>query len=176
MSLSASARECLREFGLPFAWGNAEHLVAAVARLGNRRSEPPQPANLGAPVAVPGRPRIGTWSEADGRLLLTENGVPVVPGAMVRDGESAARAGELYGEAAVKAVSSSLIHKSDIGAVRLGVIGADQMRASFDAVWGGLTFAAEPLAGLSGSERETLRDLLRRVVPAEDVGVTKAAE
>jgi DNA-binding MarR family transcriptional regulator len=49
-------------------------------------------------------------------------------------------------------------------------------RASFDAVWGGLTFAAEPLAGLSGSERETLRDLLRRVVPTEGVGVTKAAE
>ena len=134
VSLSASARECLREFGLPFAWGNAEHLVAAVVRLGTRRSDPPQPANLGAPVAVPGRPRIGIWSEADGRLLLTENGVPVVPGTMVRDGESAARAGELYGEAAVKAVSSSLIHKSDIGAVRLGVLGADQMRASFDAV------------------------------------------
>lgn len=41
-------------------------------------------------------------------------------------------------------------------------------RASFDAVWGGLTFAAEPLAGLSGSERKTLRDLLRRVVPAAE--------
>ncbi|MEZ0115863.1 DNA-binding MarR family transcriptional regulator [Catenulispora sp. EB89] len=41
-------------------------------------------------------------------------------------------------------------------------------RASFDAVWGGLTFAAEPLAGLSGSERRTLRDLLRRVVPAAE--------
>jgi len=97
VSLSASARECLREFGLPFAWGNAEHLVAAVSRLGTRRSDPPQPASLGAPVAIPGRPRIGSWSEADGRLLLTENGVPVVPGAMVRDGESAVRAGELYG-------------------------------------------------------------------------------
>ena len=134
VSLSAPARECLRAFGLPFAWGNAEHLVAAVARLGTRRSGPSRPANLGAPVVVPGRPRIGTWSEADGRLLLTENGIPVVPGAMVRDGESAARAGERYGEAAVKAVSSSLIHKSDIGAVRLGVLGADQMRASFAAV------------------------------------------
>lgn len=41
-------------------------------------------------------------------------------------------------------------------------------RASFDAVWSGLTFAAEPLAGLSRSERKTLRDLLRRVVPAAD--------
>jgi acyl-CoA synthetase (NDP forming) len=134
VSLSASACESLHDFELPFAWGNAEHVVAAVARLGTRRSDPLQPASLGAPVVIPGRPRIGTWSEADGRLLLTANGIPVVPGAMVRDGESAARAGELYGEAAVKAVSSSLIHKTDIGAVRLGVLGADQMRASFHAV------------------------------------------
>lgn len=134
VSLSASARECLREFGLPFAWGNAEHVVAAAARLGTRRSAPPRPAGLGTPVAVPARPRRGTWSEADGRLLLMENGVPVVPGTVVRDAESAARAGELYGEAAVKAVSSSLVHKSDIGAVRLGVLGTDQMRASFHAV------------------------------------------
>jgi acyl-CoA synthetase (NDP forming) len=134
VSLSASARECLREFGLPFAWGNAEHVVAAVARLGTRRSAPPRPAGLGTPVAVPARPRRGTWSEADGRLLLMENGVPVVPGTVVRDAESAARAGALYGEAAVKAVSSSLVHKSDTGAVRLGVLGTGQMRASFHAV------------------------------------------
>jgi DNA-binding MarR family transcriptional regulator len=40
-------------------------------------------------------------------------------------------------------------------------------RASFDAVWDGLTFAAEPLAALSLEERKTLRDLLRRVVPQE---------
>jgi len=44
-------------------------------------------------------------------------------------------------------------------------------RESFDAVWAGLSFAAEPLSALSVQERETLRDLLRRVVPAK-----KAAE
>jgi DNA-binding MarR family transcriptional regulator len=54
------------------------------------------------------------------------------------------------------------------------ITATDLGRASFDAVWGGLTFAAEPLAGLSGDERETLRDLLRRIVPVPDT--KKAAE
>jgi len=39
-------------------------------------------------------------------------------------------------------------------------------RESFEAVWGGLTFAAEPLRALSDEERRTLRDLLRRVAEA----------
>ena len=39
-------------------------------------------------------------------------------------------------------------------------------RESFDAVWSGLKFAAEPLSVLSEAERTTLRDLLRRVVAA----------
>lgn len=42
-------------------------------------------------------------------------------------------------------------------------------RESFEAVWSGLTFAAEPLGALSVAERETLRDLLQRMVPG-DVG------
>lgn len=48
------------------------------------------------------------------------------------------------------------------------ITATDLGRASFDAVWAALTFAAEPLAGLSVEERETLRDLLRRVVPNPD--------
>jgi DNA-binding MarR family transcriptional regulator len=39
-------------------------------------------------------------------------------------------------------------------------------RESFDRVWQGLRFAAEPLSALSAGERETLRDLLRRLVEA----------
>lgn len=44
-------------------------------------------------------------------------------------------------------------------------------RESFDAVWSGLTFAAEPLSALSVQERRTLRDLLLRLVPPADGGV-----
>ena len=47
------------------------------------------------------------------------------------------------------------------------ITATDLGRASFEAVWSGLTFAAEPLRALSVEERETLRDLLLRMVPAE---------
>jgi DNA-binding MarR family transcriptional regulator len=46
------------------------------------------------------------------------------------------------------------------------ITATDLGRESFEAVWGGLTFAAEPLRGLSDDERRTLRDLLRRVADA----------
>ena len=51
------------------------------------------------------------------------------------------------------------------------ITATDLGRASFDAVWSGLTFAAEPLAALSVDERETLRDLLRRMVPRDSTAV-----
>ena len=44
------------------------------------------------------------------------------------------------------------------------ITATDLGRESFDAVWSGLTFAAEPLSALSVEERETLRDLLQRMV------------
>lgn len=134
VSLPPAARECLREFGLPFAWGNVEHLVAAFARLGARQPGPVAEAARPGAAVVPDPPRAGTWSEADGRRLLAGNGIPVVPGEVVGDEEAAVRAGEGFGAAAVKAVSSSLVHKSDIGAVRLGVLGPDAVRAAFRAV------------------------------------------
>ena len=39
-------------------------------------------------------------------------------------------------------------------------------RQSFEAVWSGLKFAAEPLHALGEDERATLRDLLKRIVEA----------
>jgi acetate---CoA ligase (ADP-forming) len=169
VSLPPATRECLREFGLPFAWGNVEHLVAALARL---RARPPglaaEPARPGAPV-VPDTPRAGTWSEADGRLLLAGNGIPVVPGEVVGDEEAAVRAGERFGTAAVKAVSSSLVHKSDIGAVRLGVLGPDAVRAACRAV--SLAAGQEAPAVLITPMRHDGIELLVGVVRDADWGL-----
>lgn len=47
------------------------------------------------------------------------------------------------------------------------ITATDLGRESFEAVWSGLSFAAEPLSALSVKERETLRDLLLRMVPAD---------
>jgi DNA-binding MarR family transcriptional regulator len=54
------------------------------------------------------------------------------------------------------------------------ITATDLGRESFDAVWSGLRFAAEPLSALSAAERTTLRNLLRRVVEATPGAASRA--
>jgi DNA-binding MarR family transcriptional regulator len=55
------------------------------------------------------------------------------------------------------------------------ITATDLGRESFEAVWSGLTFAAEPLGALTVEERETLRNLLQRMVPADVAAGESAA-
>ncbi|HTQ94402.1 MAG TPA: acetate--CoA ligase family protein [Streptosporangiaceae bacterium] len=83
----------------------------------------PAAATLPAPVPVPARgERRGRWSEQQARRLLTEAGIPVVPGRLATSADEAiTAAAEIGGPLAVKIVSAQILHKSDLGAVRLGV-------------------------------------------------------
>jgi acetate---CoA ligase (ADP-forming) len=77
----------------------------------------------------------GIVSEWDARQLLERAGVLFVPAALARSpGEAAGLAASFAGPVAVKLVSPDVPHKSDIGAVRLGVDGADAVRQAFDDV------------------------------------------
>jgi acyl-CoA synthetase (NDP forming) len=79
--------------------------------------------------------RRGRWSEQAARTLLAEAGVPVAPSHLVTDAEGAVAAADgIDGPVAVKAVSPDILHKSDIGAVRLDVAGEDAVRAAYAAV------------------------------------------
>lgn len=63
-----------------------------------------------------------TLGEDQVHELLRTCGVPVIPGSLVTSPEAAvAAADQLEGAVAVKAVAADLLHKSDVGAVRLGV-------------------------------------------------------
>ncbi|WP_239339163.1 acetate--CoA ligase family protein [Frankia sp. CiP3] len=95
------------------------------------RTRPPGRA-ASQPKAEPG---AGRWSEWAARKLLIDAGVPVVPARLVhsRD-EAVAAAIELGLPVAVKVVSSTVAHKSDIGGVVLGVADADGARVAFDQV------------------------------------------
>src|SRR5207253_1497704 len=56
------------------------------------------------------------------RDLLAEHGVPVVPARLARSPEEAAgAAGELGWPVVLKAASAQVVHKSDVGGVRLDV-------------------------------------------------------
>jgi acyl-CoA synthetase (NDP forming) len=101
---------------------------------------------------IPGLPppseRRGRWSEAAARKLLEAAVIPAVPAVLARiPAEAAAAASHFAGPCCVKAVSSALEHKSDVGGVLLGLAGpADVSEAA-----GRLldpSFAGGPLEGV----------------------------
>lgn len=73
-----------------------------------------------------------TLSEVDAKFLLQRAGVAVPASRMAATPEDAARAfRELGGEAvAMKVVSATITHKSDVGGVQLGIRSAEQARAA----------------------------------------------
>jgi acetate---CoA ligase (ADP-forming) len=73
------------------------------------------------PVPAPGE-RRGHWPEDAARRLLSDAGIPVVPACLVSSADEAVKAAAgLGGPLAVKIVSADIMHKSDIGGVRLNV-------------------------------------------------------
>ena len=139
----------------------------------------------------------GPWSEQRAREHLRTAGVPVVPGELAVSADAAVAAADRLGYPVVlKAVSASLLHKTNIGAVALDLADADQVRGAFRRVTeaaaahvpdlegvlvtamrrGGVELivgvVADPLwgpvlaVGLGGIWVEVLRDSAQRVLPA----------
>jgi acyl-CoA synthetase (NDP forming) len=105
------------------------------------------PAGPAQPVPVPAAAlRGGQWSEDAARRLLAEAGIPVVPARLVASaGDAVKAAAEFDGPVCLKVVSAQILHKTDIGGVRLDVPAEeDAVRAAFTAV----TAAA---AGVTGA-------------------------
>ena len=123
--------------------------VAAGARYGTARTPPA--VGLRIP---PGGGAISEWAA---RQLLQSAGVPFVPASLARSASEAAAAAAIFGgPVAVKLVSPDVPHKSDIGAVRLGVEGAAQVRRAFaDVVAAGL--AARPGIRVEGVQVAPMR-------------------
>jgi len=81
------------------------------------------------PRRTDGRRVLGT---EDAFRLLAAYGIASPPARLAHAGDEAARIAENFGTAvALKAESPAILHKTDAGAVRLGVRGADDVRAAF---------------------------------------------
>jgi acetyl-CoA synthetase len=83
--------------------------------------------------AAAGLPAPGAWlAEHEAKALLRSAGIPVPPGEAVTDAAAAvAAAARLGGPVALKLSAPHVRHKSDLGAVLLGVRGEDAVRAGF---------------------------------------------
>jgi acyl-CoA synthetase (NDP forming) len=85
------------------------------------------PAAATQPVTV-----SGPWSEQQSRELLTQAGVPVVPGGLATSADEAVAIAErVGGPVALKICSAQITHKSDIGGVALGLSSPAEIRAAY---------------------------------------------
>jgi acetate---CoA ligase (ADP-forming) len=139
--LSPARRDWLAERGcLTFAEpSEAVRTVGALARI-SRMADRPVPPMLAhsapASVALP----EGAMDEPTSLAALAAQGVPVVPARLATSAQQAASfAAELVAQGmrvAVKVVSRQILHKSDVGGVRLGIEDADAAARAFDEVIG----------------------------------------
>lgn len=93
-----------------------------------------QPARSGG--ALPLDADTGSaLTEVGVRTLLQQAGIPVVPAVVASDARSAQLAAGQFGvPVAMKIVSADIAHKTDIGAVRLGVEGDDAVAAAYSEI------------------------------------------
>jgi acyl-CoA synthetase (NDP forming) len=139
-------RQALRELG-QFYFDRSEdalRVLALVARHDALRaavmSPPARPAGLPETIAL-GLPE-GALTEGEVKRLLAAYGVTVAPERLAATPEAAAAAASALGfPVALKAVSRRIAHKSDVGAVRLGLgsvadvtAAADEMLAALGSV------------------------------------------
>jgi acyl-CoA synthetase (NDP forming) len=124
---------------VPYVIPGLRQAVVALRNLawwsGATGGRDPVPAPPAITVPPPGQ-RRGQWSEEAARQLLSAAGVPVVPGRLVSSAEEAVKVAAGYGGPVVlKVVSPQILHKSDIGGVRLNVPAGEQaIRDAYAAV------------------------------------------
>ncbi len=125
---------------LPPVYRFPESAARALAQLGRyaawrRRPEPepeaPFEVDDEAVARLLGATGDGYLPPADALAALAAYGVPVAAWRLAATaGEAAAAAGELGFPVALKAVAEDLVHKSDVGAVRLGLADAGEVAAA----------------------------------------------
>jgi acetyl-CoA synthetase len=119
--------------GLRTALACARALRAGSATPGRLREIASAAAGARRPGVMAGGHDADGWiDEIDAKRLLKAAGIVVPDGRVVAsEDECAAAVDQLGGEVALKLVSPQLHHKSDVGALRLGLRTASQARAAY---------------------------------------------
>jgi acyl-CoA synthetase (NDP forming) len=132
-------REVMEEVHGPFVIPGLASSMIALGKIGrwSQRIRELAEAPVTAPeIDVPApAERTGTWSEDAARGLLEKAGIAVVPATLTTSADQAVEVAAAFGgPVAMKIVSPEILHKSDIGGVRLAVEGDEAVREAFGAV------------------------------------------
>ena len=139
------AMEILAEYSVP-NYQVPERAVAAIAALWHRRHWLNTPELRVEPLAVD-RDKVGqvldtlhrdsrvTAGDAEARDVLAAYGVPLPKSALAKNADEAVAAAEAIGYPVVmKIASPDILHKTDIGGVKLNLASANDVRDAFDLI------------------------------------------
>lgn len=106
--------------------------IGAVAGLAAQSDADPDHA---VPSAQPTAPLLASYNEVQAMDVLRQAGLPVPDCTLAADADAAARAAaEMGGPVVLKVVSPDILHKSDVGGVKLGLSGDDAVRGAHAAI------------------------------------------
>jgi acyl-CoA synthetase (NDP forming) len=198
----------LRDLGIPVLEGTSSGLTALRALIAHRdvrargAIEPPAPVH--DEVRARWRERLSTgeaMSEHEGLALLGDYGVPVVEARAASSADEAVAAAEAIGYPVVlKTATPGVLHKSDVGGVRLDLTDAEAVRIAYDDVAGRLgqpvtvgamapagvevalgivrdpTFGPLVLVAAGGVLVELLHDRALALPPVDEAGVMRLVD
>ena len=121
------AREAIEQFEWPLVPGGVERGLQALGKamwwsecFRRAQAQKAAAADEALPPPEVSGTAVGTWSESQVRPLLEQYAIPVVPAHLVTSAEQAvAAAWEVSFPVVLKVASPDIVHKSDIGGVRL---------------------------------------------------------
>lgn len=135
-SLVDAARQALRDIGCPYTdrMDDALRVIATAVEYGRMMREG-LPSNRVAPAQAPAALDAlpaGRLTESEAKALVRHAGIAAPEECRATTADSAAAAADRLGYPVVmKAVCRELVHKSDIGAVKLGLANADDVRRAW---------------------------------------------
>lgn len=106
--------------------------IGAVASLADQADAEPDQA---IPAADATAPRLASYNEVQAMDVLRQAGLPVPDCTLANDADAAVRAAVRLGVPVVmKVVSPDILHKSDVGGVKLALSGDEAVRGAYDAI------------------------------------------
>ncbi|MEU6262836.1 acetate--CoA ligase family protein [Saccharopolyspora shandongensis] len=171
--VSEFGRMIQEKSGFPYVAGGIEHGMTALGAAARWSEAEMSHVDDPEPLGVRGS---GIWTEHQAAALLADNGIPVVPSEQAADADAAVAAAERFGYPVVlKAVADGLGHKSDIGGVRLGLSGPEDVRRAHEEVCATLRESgASGIGTLVQPQRSGGVELLVGVVRDPSWGLTMA--
>jgi acetyltransferase len=190
----ADTRQALLDRGVP-AMADPRGVAAAVGAL---LADAARPGERGSGPAVPRELPPGPLDEDRAKSVLDALGVATPARRRCRSREDAHRAlAELGGPVAVKLLDAAVLHKTEVGGVRLGVCTPSDLDAALDAICADTVlveamaapgvdlvvgarrdpvFGPTVLVGLGGTVAEALVDVALRLAPLDAAEASAMAD